>query len=254
MQLGSIFHPVTKENTEVMRPQRLLLLVIVILSVVASLVLIGSQTARSALHNSVDLIGFFFGVAAIAPILWALRSVVESQPDPFFLNLTFYAFAGQCIRTGEAIATRTFTNRLFLLLVLGVLLLILEVFVTKTHEKVTIKHYKSQLRKAKNGEIPEGEFDRWAKLLVKISGTDFSPGSYRWLKWLSSLFEVQTKEESKVEAVGILDGTQFNKKSEFLTPTGLTVSKPEQTLYWLPYILIPVGSWFIFGWTLFASR
>lgn len=235
-----------------MRPQRLLLLVITALLIAGGWIMFNSQTAKSLFSQNRDLIGFFIAVAFIALLLWFFRSVVESQPDPFFLNLTFYACAGQCIKTGEAIATQTATaGRLSLLLLPALFLLWMEVFVTKTHEKVTIKHYKKQLEKAQKERCTPGEIDRWAKLLVKISGTDFSPGSYSWLTFV---FEGEPKEESKKQARSILDGTQFDKDSEFLTPDGLTVSPPEQKRYWLPYILIPVGSWFVFGWALFASR
>jgi hypothetical protein len=234
-----------------MRPQLLLLLVITLFIGACSWVQPTWQKGESLLSDNWGSIGFFVAVAVIALVLWGLRSIVESEPDPFFLNLTFFAFAGQCIRTGEVIGAKTETGLHFGLLVAGVLFLVMQVIVTTKHEKVTIRHYKKRLEQAKKGDCPPGEIDRWAKLLVKISGTDFSPGSY---SWLTIFFPGEPKEESKKQATSILPDTQFDKESEWLSPEGLTVTEPDRTRYWLPYILIPIFSWLVFGLVMFVSR
>ena len=46
--------------------------------------------------------GFVIGVFLIAIGCWWLRLRIESNPDPLWLNLTFFAFAGQFIRFAEA--------------------------------------------------------------------------------------------------------------------------------------------------------
>ena len=235
-----------------MRPQHLLLLVITLFMGACIWIQSTWQKGESLLFDNWGSIGFFIAVVVIALLLWFVRSVVESEPDPFFLNLTFFAIAGQCIKTGEEMGKKTATAGLFLLLVAGLFLLWIEVIVIRAHVRVTINHYKDQLNKAKKDGCPLGEIDRWAKLLVKISGTDLSPGSYNWL---TIIFQgEERKERSKEQARDILPDNQFDKGSEYLTVTGLTVSEPIRKRLWLPYMLIPFGSWLIFGCALFVSR
>jgi hypothetical protein len=237
-----------------MRPQHLLLLAITLFMGGCIWVQNTWQKGESFLSDNMGSIGFFIAVVVIALILWLVRTVVESEPDPFFLNLTFFAIAGQCIKTGEEIGKKSATAGLFLLLVTGLLLLWIEVVVVRAHVRVTINHYKDRLNKAKKPGCPTGEVDRWAKLLVKISGTDLSPGSY---SWLTILFQgEEPKERSKEQARDILPDTEFDKESQYLTVTGLTISDsdPVRKRLWLSYMLIPLGSWFVFGWALFVSR
>jgi hypothetical protein len=237
-----------------MRPQHLLLLVITLFMSACVWVQTTWQRGESVLFDNLGSLGFFIAVVVMALLLWFVRSVVESEPDPFFLNLTFFAIAGQCIKTGEEIGKKSATAGLSLLLVIGLLLLWIEVLVVRAHVRVTINHYKDQLDKAKKPGCPTGEIDRWAKLLVKISGTDLSPGSYNWL---TILFQgEEPKERSKEQARDILPDTEFDKESQYLTVTGLTISdsNPVRKRLWLSYMLIPLGSWFVFCWTLFVSR
>ena len=236
-----------------MRPQLLLLLLLlaIVLTGACNWVLQETQVDKSMLSNNLDSIGFAVAVAVIALSLWSLRSLVESEPDPFFLNITFFAFAGQSIRTGEAVGNKAATGSLFLLLLVAVLFLFLQVVIMRAFVRVTIDHYKDQLEKARREGCPDGEIDRWARLLVKISGTDFSPGSY---SWLTPIFKGEPREKSKRQALSILPDTQFDKRSEWLTVEGLTISASDRSRLWQFYVLIAVGSWMVFVVALFVSR
>jgi uncharacterized membrane protein YciS (DUF1049 family) len=213
-----------------------------------------------------DVIGLAVAVVVIALFLVYLRSNVELQPDPFFLNLTFFAFAAQCIRTVEAWQTGRASGLLFFYFAAALVLLFLELAVMKKHERLTISHYEEQLKKANQEVIAKaqqegtekkpwqfGELSRWAKLLVKISGTDFLPGSLKLLA-LVSMFEGEPKEKSKEDAVSILPDTDFIHSSEHLKAKELNVSETDQRRYGFLYVLFPALSWLVYVGALFASR
>jgi hypothetical protein len=211
-------------------------------------------------RDVVALSGF---VVVIALALWFLRSVMELQPDPFFLNVTFFACAAQCIRTIEAWQTGRTNAGVWTFFAAALVLLGLELAVMRKHERLTILHYEKKLAAANREVIANakdegtkkpmkvGEINRWAKLMVKISGTDFLPGSL-WL--LAKLFEGEPKEKSKEEAVSILPETEFNQTSKHLTFEELTVSDSELRLFGFLYVLFPCLSWAVFVGALFASR
>ena len=188
-----------------MRFRRVLLLIIILL--VITLSWIENQALASLWAHYKDVIALSGFVLVIALALWFLRSKMELQPDPFFLNVTFFAFAAQCIRTIEAWQTGRANGWVWFFWGAALMLLGLELAVISQHEKLTIMHYEKQLERANLEAVakaeregtekrpwPLGEINRWAKLMVKISGTDFLPGSL-WL--LASVFEEQPKEKSK---------------------------------------------------------
>jgi hypothetical protein len=198
-------------------------------------------------------------VVVIALVLWFLRSIVELHPDPFFLNLTFFAFAAQCIRTVEALQENKGSRSLFGFFLAAVVLLGFELIVMKKHEILTILRYQTQLEEANREMIDtanqvetkseawqRGEINRWAKLLVKIAGTDFMPGSL----WLLG----EPKEKSKEEAISILPAAHFNQTSQYLEPNELNVSDPDRTRWGFLYLLFPALSWLVYVGALFVSR
>jgi hypothetical protein len=225
-----------------------------------SWILFDIRTLWDQYRDVVALSGF---VVVIALALWFLRSVLELQPDPFFLNVTFFAFAAQCIRTIEAWQTGRTNAGVWTFFAAALVLLGLELAVMRKHERLTISHYEEKLAAANREVIANakdegtkrpmkvGEIYRWAKLMVKISGTDFLPGSL-WL--LAKLFEGEPKEKSKEEAVSILPETEFNQTSKYLTSEELTVSDSELRLFGFLYVLFPCLSWAVFVGALFASR
>ena len=211
-----------------------------------------------------DVIAMSAFVLIIALVLWYLRSKIELQPDPFFLNVAFFAFAAQIIRTIEAWQTGRANGWVWFLASMGLVLLGFELAVMSQHEKLTITHYEKQLELANQEAVANarrmgtekkpwqmGEINRWAKLMVKISGTDFLPGSL-WL--LASVFEEQPKEKSKREAVSILPDADFIRTSEYLTSRELTLPELDRKRFGSLYILFPALSWIVFILALFASR
>jgi hypothetical protein len=128
-------------------------------------------------------IWFFLAVFGIAMLLWFLRTLVESDPDPFFLNFTFFAFAGQCIRTSELLETGRIQPVHGGLLLGAAIIVAVQVFVMKKHKRITMEHYKTELKSRKTDGCSEREIDHWASVLLQITGVDFHPGGYAW--WAS---------------------------------------------------------------------
>ena len=245
-----------------MRFRRVLLLIILLVIILGW---IENQALASLWAHYKDVIALSGFVLVIALALWFLRSKkMELQPDPFFLNVTFFAFAAQCIRTIEAWQTGRANGWVWFWWGTALVLLGLELAVISQHEKLTIMRYEEQLERANLEAVakaehdgtekkpwPPGEINRWAKLMVKISGTDFLPGSL-WL--LASVFEEQPKEKSKREAVSILPNAEFIRTSEYLTSRELTLPELDRKRFGSLYILFPALSWIVFILALFASR
>ena len=152
-------------------------------------------------------IWFFSAVLGIAILLWFLRTFVESDPDPFFLNFTFFAFAGQCIRTSELLHTKHLQPLHGGLLLGASIFVAVQVFVMKKHKRITLEHYKFMLKQAKTDGCPEREIDHWAGVLLRITGVDFHPGGYAW--W-ASLFDTEPREDRREQAFSILSNNALS--------------------------------------------
>ncbi len=246
-----------------MRLRRVLPLIIV--PATAIFALIYKQELSSLWVHYKDVIALSGFVLILALALWFLRSKrMELQPDPFFLNLTFFAFAAQSIRTLEAWQTGRANSWLWLWWGVGFMLLGLELAVISQHEKLTIMHYEDFLEKANLKAVdkaeregtakipwPPGEINRWAKLMVRISGTDFLLGSL-WL--LASVFEDQPKEKSKRDAVSILPTSEFVPPPKDSISRELAVPDLDRKRFGSLYIIFSALSWIVLILALFASR
>ncbi|HET9285778.1 MAG TPA: hypothetical protein VFR24_27825 [Candidatus Angelobacter sp.] len=179
-------------------------------------------------------------VLGIAFIVWMMRTAVESDPDPFFLNLTFFAFAGQCIRTGESVKDGKLDVQLVYLLVIGFATLFGQVLVMKAHMKTTLKYYKGLLDLHKSDGCQKQEIHYWADRLLEITGVDFAPGNYSWL----ILFNTEPREKRRLDAFSILPESDF-KTTQF-SPQSLIVPLDKRKLLWSMYRWICLISWIIF--------
>src|SRR6185503_7012646 len=81
----------------------------------------------------INSIGFVVGVFIIAIGCWWLRCRIQSNPEPFWLSLTFFAFAGQFTRFAEATSRVIGTQKtfpgygmMFFLVALGVLFVLIQ--------------------------------------------------------------------------------------------------------------------------------
>ncbi len=178
---------------------------------------------------------FVVVVLVIAIVVWGLRSFVESDPDPLVLNLTFFAFAGQCIRTAEVInAGQQPAGLLGALLPVSILLVLAQVAVTKLQLKRTALHYNKILRE-KGFKIDQAGY--WAEGLVRITGVDYYPQ-----------FKGYVRSDRREQAVSLLQSS-----CPGLMPEDLIVPEVNRTLLWRAYVGICVLSWFCFLGAMIAS-
>jgi hypothetical protein len=174
------------------------------------------------------LLLYFALVFTLAIIVWGLRSAVDSDPDPAILNLTFFAFVGQCIRTGEVAIEGGDLVSLVALLVPAAGIVGIQVLVYRYHVSTTKQHYDAVLTHYKKDRCPEREIEYWSKRLLHITGVDFYPGKYGWL---SKFTKGEPREKRRKEAFWILPGTHF-KLTTAKSTSASTV--PASTEDWPP--------------------
>lgn len=193
--------------------------------------------------GSSNVLAFIIAILIIAITTWIMRGLVESDPDPFLLNLTFFAFAGQCIRTSELIRDGAFNGLLALLLLFAFLVVLSQVVIMRAHMKTTLMHYKGLLAKYKTESCIESEIDHWADALLQITGVDFSPGLYRWL----AIAFAEPREKSRKNAFSILPGSRFQvaPASDFRAES-LIVPVSERRPLWYFYLATCLAAWGIF--------
>ena len=174
---------------------------------------------------SIVSVSFIVSVLFIALTCWYLRSRIESDPEPFFLGLTFFAFAGQFIRSVEWTSKTIWEGRVlpglgWLLFLLGIAgaTVVLQAFVLKVHMQITRVHYCDLLRDAQIKPNPtrDHQIESWADVLLRLTGVDFFPGGYQWLR---KFFPTQTepRERSRRLAVSVLPPKEFRIKSGGVT-------------------------------------
>lgn len=215
--------------------------------------------------------GFVIGVFLIALICWWLRSRIEFNPDPFWLSLTFFAFAGQFIRFAEAtvrvISThQTFPGygKMFPLVAVGGVLAVAQTFVMNGHVQMTKRHYTKVLAPHLKSESLRF---LWTDVLLRVTNVDLHPGGYKWLRKMFPYNE-EPKERSRQLAFSALsregaisDGaaTKSLEDSEAtLLKSTITSTEPitadllivtdtwGRAAYWWSYVVLCVLSWALF--------
>lgn len=182
-------------------------------------------------------------VLGIALFSWFLRSYAEGDADPFLVNFTFFAFAGQCIKTGELIIEGNPRPLIFGLFLVAIILVAFQVFVIKAQVWRTIEYYKEILEKNNIGDCTPDEIGRWATVLVRITGVDFYPEFY---KLLNEVFGSEQREKRRREAVSILPPDRFNCEAGGVTQDVLTVPPESRKVLWRFYAYICLLSWLVF--------
>lgn len=108
---------------------------------------IGSFLGGTSMIEFLSSGWFVVAVFGIALLVWGVRSIAESEPDPFVLNFTFFAFAGQCILTAELGRQEKLNGTIAGLALLGGITLLAQIFVFRGHVNKTTDHYKILLQK-----------------------------------------------------------------------------------------------------------
>lgn len=184
---------------------------------------------------------FVGAVLAIAFFAWLIRSLVESEPDPLLLNLTFFAFAGQCVLTAELMGEGKSIRLIFWLDVLAFILVFIQARLVMAHASVTIEHYERLLRdnKADNNKI---EF--WAVILLRITGVDFFPEFYQ--EYINIWFLRNTPEHRRIQAASILPPDLFQENKHRIDAEALKVETANRVLLWRLYVAVCLAAWLLF--------
>ncbi len=189
----------------------------------------------------IDTGGLVAAVLLIALFAWIVRTYAESDPDPFLLNLTFFAFAGQCIRTSELIGERhPWMGWIVGLATFAALLVMAQSAVIRFQAKRTREHYKVILKANLQVKLSPAEIDSWADVLVRITGVDFFPGSF--YKWLSKRIGSAPREDRRQKAVSILPDIFFKE----VASESLVIPEESRRFLWNLYAIICFVSWIAF--------
>lgn len=205
----------------------------------------------------VNSIGFIGGVLFIALFCWSLRSRIESDPEPFFLNLTFFAFAGQFIKTAELGFEILAHGRwlpgygsLVILLAVAFGLVTAQARVMWCHMQLTSTYYKMVLaRKFKKDH--NHAIDRWSVALLRITGVDLFPGGYWWLKLL---YPVEPRASSRELAAFVLPNDGFRTKKRIEGEDLKLPDTPQRKAYFWLYVLVCFCSWGLFIYAMIFAQ
>jgi len=241
------------------------------------------------MNLSANSIGFIAGVFMIALICWYIRTLIESNPEPFFLSFTFFAFAGQFIRLAEVTSGMIKERRMFdgwgtmvFCVSIGGLLVFAQKRVMNGHRWITKHHYKTVLSTGlveTNNLTREKRLlvvDSWSEVLLRITDVDLFPRGYAWLKrWFPE--KEEPKERSREFALTVLprqefvvsdgddesalnfvvaDGGEKSQLNNGKQPKPITVNKLEvpptlkRHLLWWAYVAVCVLSWVLFVGTM----
>jgi membrane protein YqaA with SNARE-associated domain len=203
---------------------------------------ISSLSRRPSVTLVLSSLPFVLSLALIALASWLVRSFADSDPDPFLLNFTFFAFAGQCISTFQLIRV-TNPGVVILLLLIGLILVLLQVVTVRSQASTTFEHYRTVLDQNKTQHCTTADVDHWANALVRITGLDFWPELYSLQK---KGFGKGFRAKRRQEGLSVLPTSLFNKGSGALRSEDLTVPEDARKWLWRSYYLICIGSWGLF--------
>jgi len=195
--------------------------------------------------------GFIVSVLGIAFFSWLIRSFAESDYEPFLVHLTFFAFAGQLIRTGELIREHNPDMPLVLsLLLFAAIMVLLQNAVLRFQSARTLEHYKAVLFKYSN-KANSTDVEHWAPVLVRITGVDFYPEFYMKL---NTGLGSGPREKLRREGVSIVPGDLFNCGETSINSEALMVPPEGRRFLWRCYVLVCISSWVVFIGCLLVPR
>jgi hypothetical protein len=188
--------------------------------------------------------GLFVGIVfCIALVAWLVRTIFESEPDPFLLNFTFFAFAGHCILTAELVrqGPQDILVIVLVLLAPAIILLLLQTFTVRAQVDRTLEHYVKVLEEHTIGSRSSEEIERWAAVLLRITGVDFYPEFYlRFVKVGSP------RDKRRRQAVSVLPSDKFTSGRTGITSEALIVPSADRQFLWRCYTGICIFSWLVF--------
>jgi membrane protein YqaA with SNARE-associated domain len=204
---------------------------------------IGSVLNDTSMTEFLNSGWFVVAIFGIALLVWGVRSIAESEPDPFVLNFTFFAFAGQCVLTAELARLDKINGTAAGLALLGFITLLVQIAVFRGQVYKTTEHYKTLLQKFNPDKYNDAEIDKWAEAIVRITGVDFWPQLYQG--WSSS-FGSGPRGKRRSQALMVLNNGGFKCGEGGLTAEALTVPEDIRTWPWRFHAFLCFLSWAVF--------
>lgn len=199
----------------------------------------------------VDLLQSVGAVLLIAFVAWLVRSIVESEPDPLLLNLTFFAFAGQCVLTAELMDQAKSMNEMKPVLWLdfvALFLVCLQITIVRAHEWVTRERYKSIL---KDNGVDENKIELWSVALFRITGADLFPQFYQTFPPIRFLRNLPAQRRD--QAILILREL-FKDKNYNIDAEALKVNADDRKWPWRWYEIVCALTWISFIFCIVLGR
>lgn len=193
------------------------------------------------LCDSLEFVGI---VVAIAIFAWLVRSSIESEPDPLLLNLTFFAFAGQCVLTGELMGENKpcdLIKLIWLLDLITFILVFIQVRIVMAHASTTIEHYERLL---KDNEAREDKIGQWAEILFRITGADLFPQFYQ--RFFRLRFFKNTPGRRRRQAISILPRELFKENNHKINEAALLIAADDRKWPWRIYAIVCLMAWILF--------
>jgi membrane protein YqaA with SNARE-associated domain len=213
---------------------------------------IGSVLDEIPMTEFLNSSWFVVAVFGIGLLVWSVRSVAESEPDPFVLNFTFFAFAGQLVVTAELWVRQDKVNATVAGLALfGLLTVLVQILVFRDQIDKTTEHYKTLLQKYKPDKYNDAEIDKWAEVIVRITSVDFWPQLYRGL---GSSFSSGPRGRRRRQALMVLNDGGFKCGEGGITADSLTVPEDERRWSWRFHAGLFLLSWAILVWCINAAK
>lgn len=206
------------------------------------------DVTNMTLCDSLEFIGI---VVAIAIFAWLVRSSIESEPDPLLLNLTFFAFAGQCVLSADLMGENKPIDLklIWLLDLITFILVFIQVRIVMGHASTTIEHYERLLR---DNKADENKIGQWAEILFRITGADFYPQFYQ--KWFKIRLLKNTPGRRRKQAISILPGELFKENNHKIDGEALLIEADERKWPWRIYAGVCVMAWILFIVCLVVGR
>ncbi|MBK7394042.1 MAG: VTT domain-containing protein [Chloracidobacterium sp.] len=195
--------------------------------------------------------GFILAIIGIAFFAWLVRTLAESEPDPFLLNFTFFALAGQCILTAELARAGHLSVSILGLLLLAVIIVILQIVVVRQQYSATVDYFETYLKQNKKATCTDTEVEHWAEVLVRIAGIDFFPEFYGVL---NKVFKTRARTKRRKQALRILPEDKFTIGENGVIIENLEVPEADRKWLWRAYALLCFLSWGSFVWCVLLAR
>lgn len=173
----------------------------------------------------------FIGVVfSVALLFWVVRSINEAEPAPLLSTLTYFAFVGECILIIEMLREDLVKGPVLALFPLDLLLLLCQIYIIRAQRVATFDHYVRVLDENRIGNIKSADIEKWANVMLRITGVDFYPEFYYEI-----LKGSNPRERRRSQAVWILPPAEFRLGAAGISLESLLIPPQDRRFLWRAY-------------------